>query len=134
MKVKHCALLMTCLIMVIGAWPVAAIQLLDVLFLSDGTSITGVIVEEEPGKSLVLETEDGELLEYRFKDVERIEKLFVEEEPLIQNRDVVYLEDGVVFQGNCHMGDVVEPPERRMRDSAIDLEEEESEELEEAEV
>jgi hypothetical protein len=31
------------------------------------------------------------------------------------------------------MGDVVEPPERRLRDSAIDLVEE-SEELEEAEV
>ena len=50
----------------------------------------------------------------------------------IKTRGLV-IEDGVVFQGNCHMGDVVEPPERRQTESAIDLEEE-SEELEEAEV
>jgi len=99
MKVRYRALLVVCVVIAFGTGPAAAIQLLDVLFLADGSSVTGVIVEEEPGKSLVLETEDGELLEYGFKDIERVEKLFVDEETLIQNRDVVYLEDGVVFRG-----------------------------------
>jgi len=99
MKVRHCLLVVACAVMALTSRPAAAIQLLDVLFLSDGSSVTGVIMEEEPGKALVLENEDGELLEYRFKDIERIEKLFVDEQPLIQNRDVVYLKDGVVFRG-----------------------------------
>jgi len=99
MKVRHCLLVVVCAVMALTSRPAAAIQLLDVLFLSDGSSVTGVIMEEEPGKALVLENEDGELLEYRFKDIERIEKLFVDEQPLIQNRDVVYLKDGVVFRG-----------------------------------
>ena len=41
------------------------------------------------------------------------------------------IEDGVVFQGNCQMGDVVDPPERRSGESVIDLQEDED--LEEAE-
>jgi cytoskeletal protein CcmA (bactofilin family) len=48
----------------------------------------------------------------------------------IKTRGLV-IEDGVVFQGNCHMGDVVDPPVRRREEAALDLEE--SEELEEAE-
>jgi cytoskeletal protein CcmA (bactofilin family) len=47
----------------------------------------------------------------------------------IKTRGLV-IEDGVVFQGNCQMGDVVEPPERRSEESAIELEEEELEEAE----
>ncbi|MFH1501710.1 MAG: polymer-forming cytoskeletal protein [Candidatus Eisenbacteria bacterium] len=47
----------------------------------------------------------------------------------IKTRGLV-IEDGVVFQGNCQMGDVVDPPERRREDSAIELEEEELEEAE----
>lgn len=47
----------------------------------------------------------------------------------IKTRGLV-IEDGVVFQGNCQMGDVAEPPERRREDSAIELEEEELEEAE----
>ncbi len=51
----------------------------------------------------------------------------------IKTRGLV-IEDGVVFQGNCHMGDVVEPPERRRGDTALDFEgTEELEDLEEAE-
>ena len=111
MKVRYRALLVVCVIIAFGTWPAAAIPLLDVLFLSDGSSVIGVIVEEEPGKSLVLENEDGELLEYRFKDIERIEKLFVDEEPLIQNRDVVYLNDGVMFRGTI----VGRIPEKEIR-------------------
>jgi hypothetical protein len=99
MKSRYGALFVICVVMALSSWPAAAIQLLDVLFLTDGSSVTGVVVEEEPGKSLVLENEEGKLLEYRFRDIERIEKLFVDEEPLIQNRDVVYLRDGVVFRG-----------------------------------
>jgi hypothetical protein len=111
MKVRHCACLVACVIMALCSWPAAAIQLLDVLFLSDGSSVTGVIVEEEPGKNLVLENEEGQLREYRFKDIERIEKLFVDEESLIQNRDVVYLRDGVVFRGTI----VGRVPEKAIR-------------------
>jgi cytoskeletal protein CcmA (bactofilin family) len=48
----------------------------------------------------------------------------------IKTRGLV-IEDGVVFQGNCQMGDVVEPPSGRR--SARRHEQGESEELEEAE-
>jgi cytoskeletal protein CcmA (bactofilin family) len=47
----------------------------------------------------------------------------------IKTRGLV-IEDGVVFQGNCQMGDVVEPPERRSEESALEFEEEELEEAE----
>jgi len=47
----------------------------------------------------------------------------------IKTRGLV-IEDGVVFQGNCQMGDVVEPPARRQEESAIELEEDELEEAE----
>ncbi len=47
----------------------------------------------------------------------------------IKTRGLV-IEDGVVFQGNCQMGDVVEPPTRRREESAIELEDEELEEAE----
>ncbi len=47
----------------------------------------------------------------------------------IKTRGLV-IEDGVVFQGNCQMGDVVEPPQRRQQDSALELEDEELEEAE----
>ncbi len=38
----------------------------------------------------------------------------------IKTRGLV-IEDGVVFQGNCQMGDVMEPPERRREDGGIEL-------------
>lgn len=47
----------------------------------------------------------------------------------IKTRGLV-IEDGVVFQGNCQMGDVVEPPQRRQEDSALELEDDELEEAE----
>jgi len=47
----------------------------------------------------------------------------------IKTRGLV-IEDGVVAQGNCQRGDVVEPPERRQEESAIELEEDELEEAE----
>jgi len=47
----------------------------------------------------------------------------------IKTRGLV-IEDGVVFQGNCQMGDVVEPPARRQEESAIELGEDELEEAE----
>jgi cytoskeletal protein CcmA (bactofilin family) len=47
----------------------------------------------------------------------------------IKTRGLV-IEDGVVFQGNCQMGDVVEPPRRRQDESAIELEDDELEEAE----
>lgn len=48
----------------------------------------------------------------------------------IKTRGLV-IEDGVVFQGNCQMGDIQEPPRRRREESDFELGE--SEELEEAE-
>jgi cytoskeletal protein CcmA (bactofilin family) len=48
----------------------------------------------------------------------------------IKTRGLV-IEDGVVFQGNCQMGDVAEEPVRRRAGVEIDLDE--TEELEEAE-
>jgi cytoskeletal protein CcmA (bactofilin family) len=40
----------------------------------------------------------------------------------IKTRGLV-IEDGVVFQGNCQMGDVAEPPERRREGSGLGLDE-----------
>ena len=40
----------------------------------------------------------------------------------IKTRGLV-IEDGVVFQGNCQMGDVVDPPVRSRGDSDLELEE-----------
>jgi len=47
----------------------------------------------------------------------------------IKTRGLV-IEDGVVFQGNCQMGDVVEPPARRRSERG--LEQSQTEEFEEA--
>lgn len=47
----------------------------------------------------------------------------------IKTRGLV-IEDGVVFQGNCHMGDVVEPPTRRRSERGV--EQGQTEEFEEA--
>lgn len=44
----------------------------------------------------------------------------------IKTRGLV-IEDGVVFQGNCQMGDVVDPPVRHRDESAVGLDEEEVE-------
>jgi len=44
----------------------------------------------------------------------------------IKTRGLV-IEDGVVFQGNCQMGDVVDPPSRSRRESSLDLDEAEVE-------
>ncbi|MBD3368226.1 MAG: polymer-forming cytoskeletal protein [Candidatus Eisenbacteria bacterium] len=49
----------------------------------------------------------------------------------IKTRGLV-IEDGVVFQGNCQMGDIRDEPPRRRDDTELDLEDE-TEELEEAE-
>jgi cytoskeletal protein CcmA (bactofilin family) len=53
----------------------------------------------------------------------------------IKTRGLV-IEDGVVFQGNCQMGDVVDPPVRARDDSAAALDEVEvpEEEYEEADL
>ena len=53
----------------------------------------------------------------------------------IKTRGLV-IEDGVVFQGNCQMGDVVDPPVRVRDDSAAALDEVEvpEEEYEEADL
>jgi len=77
------------------------IELVDTLYLADGTAVTGVIMEIEPGKTVTIETEDRQLFKYKEKDIERIEKRIedIEREALIQNRDIVYLKDGVVFKG-----------------------------------
>lgn len=51
----------------------------------------------------------------------------------IKTRGLV-IEDGVVFQGNCQMGDIVEPrPHRREEEAELDDEMEDIEDLEESE-
>jgi len=99
MNPRHALIVLALAGWLCAALPAGTVPLMDVLFLADGTSVAGVIVAEEPGKSVTLQSDSGELLEYRFKDIERIEKKLLDEQPLIQNRDVVYLKDGVIFRG-----------------------------------
>jgi hypothetical protein len=80
-------------------FPVSATTFSDVLHLSDGTVISGSIVEEEPGRSYTVETIDGERIVCRVDRVERIEKRLEPVESSVQQRSIVFLTDGVVFKG-----------------------------------
>jgi hypothetical protein len=78
---------------------VAAAPLSDVLHLSDGTVVSGSIVEEEPGRSYTVETAEGERIVCRVERVQRIEKRLEPSGSAIQQRSIVFLADGVVFKG-----------------------------------
>ncbi len=49
-------------------------QLEDVVYLKDGSAIRGTIVEQVPGKSLKIETRDGNTFVFRLEEVERFTK------------------------------------------------------------
>ena len=51
---------------------VAAQQLIDVVYLKDGSVIRGIIVENIPGQSILIETFDGNRFRYRLSDVEKM--------------------------------------------------------------
>jgi hypothetical protein len=79
--------------------PGSAAPLSDVLHLSDGTVVSGSIVEEEPGRSYTVETIGGERIVCRAEGVQRIEKRLEPAESAIWQRSIVFLADGVVFKG-----------------------------------
>jgi hypothetical protein len=79
--------------------PAAAASLSDVLHLSDGTIVSGSIVEEQPGRSYTVETVEGERIVCRVEQVQCIEKRLEPAAPAIQQRSIVFLADGVVFKG-----------------------------------
>ena len=95
---KLTRILVILIIFILGFVSSAGDQYLDVLHLKDGISITGVIVEQTPGESMMLETSEGELLTFGFDDVARIEKVQVQEAGA-EYKDVISLKDGVIFKG-----------------------------------
>jgi len=77
----------------------AEIQLTDVLHLSDGTVLEGVITEEEPGRTLTLLTADRQCSTLPIARIVRVEKKLELLESPVRYRDVVFLTDGVIFRG-----------------------------------
>ncbi|MGD0992901.1 MAG: hypothetical protein ABR998_10560 [Gemmatimonadales bacterium] len=51
---------------------VAGQQLIDVVYLKDGSVIRGIIVESIPGHSILIETFDGNRFRYQLSDVEKM--------------------------------------------------------------
>jgi hypothetical protein len=78
----------------------AADQLLDVVALHDGTQLTGIIIDQNTGESLKLETPEGEVITFLEQEIARIEKVETSDYTFdISFVDVVCLTDGVIFRG-----------------------------------
>ena len=83
----------------VAAAPLGAIQITDVVHLEDGSAVAGIIVEQEPGRSVTLATPDGGTVTVPMQSIRSIEKKILEQEQVLQQTDVVYLQDGVIFSG-----------------------------------
>ncbi len=57
-------------ITILGAYGIAKAE--DVVYLKDGSIIHGMIIEEVPGVSIKIQTNDGNVFVYKVKDVEKI--------------------------------------------------------------
>jgi hypothetical protein len=75
-------------------------QYLDLVTLRDGTQLSGVIIDQNTGESLKLETFYREVLTVNEREITRIEKVENSEYLFdISFIDVVCLSDGVIFKG-----------------------------------
>lgn len=76
-----------------------AIQLLDVIYLKDGTILRGMIVEQVPGKTIAVEADDGSIRTLGMNTVLRLEKQRTDGDELFSYEDMVFLKCGVIFHG-----------------------------------
>jgi hypothetical protein len=98
MSIRHARLTLRVLALITAA-PLGAIQTTDVIHLKDGGALAGIIVEQEPGRSVTLATADGQTVTLPLQSIRSIEKKIPEQEQIVQHTDVVYLQDGVIFSG-----------------------------------
>ncbi len=64
---------LTLLLVIIGG-RASAEEMRDVVYLKNGSIVKGIIVEQVPNKTLKLQTSDGSLFVFEFKDIEKIVK------------------------------------------------------------
>ena len=75
-------------------------QWVDVLFLRDGTSVEGLIVDQNLGESIKVATYERTLLSFEQNEIERIEKRQAAEPIPVALTDAIVLLDGVIFRGD----------------------------------
>ncbi len=73
--------------------------ILDVLELADGRELQGIIVERVPERSIMLETEDGTCTFIEQQEIISITSEKLKGRDCHEYRDVVFLKDGVIFDG-----------------------------------
>jgi hypothetical protein len=75
-------------------------QTIDVIHLKDGTTLSGLIVEQEAGISVKLASADGIVWTLEDQEIDVIEKEPAPDPLMVQYTDVVLLKDGVLFRGS----------------------------------
>ena len=75
------------------------IQYMDILYLKDGRSIEGLIIDRLPGISVKLETPEETVLTFEMDAIEKIESKKSDEHVRVRNVDALFLNSGVVFTG-----------------------------------
>ncbi len=99
MKPKIVSLLIVGVLVLGAALSFTEEQFVDVVHLSDGTVLTGLIVDQVAGVSLKLATADRLVYTLTNQEIERVEKEKTEEPLPFYYSDVVLLKDGVMFSG-----------------------------------
>ena len=62
------------LLLFLAIFPLFAVQLIDTIHLINGETLSGLIIEEIPNRQLTIENQQGETVEVRIEDIERIAK------------------------------------------------------------
>jgi hypothetical protein len=75
-------------------------QTIDVVYLKDGTTLRGLIIEQEAGVSVKLASADGIVWTLEDGEIDLIEKEPAPEPLAVQYSDVLLLKDGVLFRGS----------------------------------
>jgi len=75
------------------------IQFMDILYLRDGRSMEGLIIDRLPGISVKLETPEKTVFTFEMDAIEKIESKKSDERIKVRNVDAVFLNDGIVFRG-----------------------------------
>jgi hypothetical protein len=75
-------------------------QLIDVVYLKDGTTLRGLVVEQQAGISVKLASAEGIVWTLENGEIDLIEKEPASEPLAVQYTDVVLLKDGVLFRGS----------------------------------
>jgi hypothetical protein len=89
------------LLLLLAAGPAfAEPQLIDVVYLKDGTTLRGLIVEQQAGISVKLASAEGIVWTLEDAEIDLIEKEPASEPLVVQYTDVVLLKDGVLFRGS----------------------------------